>query len=158
MKIKMIAAVSIATAAALPLAAIANACGGGGEVPPDYDFVSPSGNIACTIYADGSGANCEIRDNTWVAPASTDGPYGRPCNFNFGGLEIYVSQGKPGNLGCYEGVSRFKYPDHDQQTLDYGQTYSRGAMTCDSEPSGVTCTDTATGHFFHVSRDSYELG
>src|SRR5258705_8372215 len=105
MKIRMIAALSIATAAALPLAAVANACGGGGDVPSDYDFVSPSGNIACAIYADGSGANCEIQDHTWVAPASTIGPYGRACDFNFGGLEIYVSQGKPANLGCYEGAS-----------------------------------------------------
>lgn len=64
MEIRMIAALSIATAAALPLAAVANACGGGGDVPSDYDFVSPSGNIACAIYADGSGANCEIQDHT----------------------------------------------------------------------------------------------
>jgi hypothetical protein len=158
MKIKMIAALSIATGAALPLAATANACGGGGDIPSAYDFVSQSGNIACTIFADGSGANCEVRDHIWVAPASTDGPYGRPCDFSFGGLEIYVSQGKPGHLGCYEGVGQFKYPDPDQQTLDYGQTYSRGAITCGSELSGVTCTDTATGHFFRVSREDYELG
>jgi hypothetical protein len=69
MKTRMVAALSIAMAAALPLAAVANACGGGGDGPSSYDFVSPSGNIACTIYADGSGANCEILDHTWVAPA-----------------------------------------------------------------------------------------
>ena len=39
-----------------------------------------------------------------------------------------------------------------------GQTKSVGLMTCASEPSGVTCTDTSSGHFFRVSRDSYELG
>jgi hypothetical protein len=33
MKIKWIAALSIATAAALPLAGNANACGGGGDIP-----------------------------------------------------------------------------------------------------------------------------
>ena len=76
--------------------------------------------------------------------------------FNFGGLEIYVSQGKPANLRCYEGASKFNRPG--EQTLDYGQKYSRGAITCESEPSGVTCTDTATGHFFRISRESYELG
>jgi hypothetical protein len=156
MKIRMIAALSIATAAALPLAAVANACGGGGDVPKGYDFVSPSGNIACSIYGDGSGANCEIQDHTWAAPASTDGPFGRPCDFNFGGLEIYVSHGKPAVLGCYEGVSKFNRPA--EQSLDYGQKYSRGAITCESEPSGVKCTDTVTGHFFRISRESYELG
>ena len=156
MKLKMIAALSIATAATLPLAAVANACGGGGDLPDDYEFVTPSGNIVCSIYADNTGANCEVREHTWVAPASTIGPFGRACDFNFGGLEFYVSQAKPANLGCYEGASKFNAPG--LKTLDYGQTYSRGAMTCDSELSGVTCTDTATGHFFRVSRENYELG
>ncbi|RDH76062.1 hypothetical protein DVS77_23605 [Mycolicibacterium moriokaense] len=157
MKTKMFAAASLATAvAALPLAAVANACGGGGEVPSDYTFLTPSGNIICSVYADNTGANCEVREHTWVAPASTTGPYGRVCDFNFGGLEIYVSHGKAANLGCYEGASAFRASS--AQTLDYGQTLSRGAMACDSETSGVTCTDTGTGHFFRVSRDSYELG
>ncbi|WP_164478720.1 hypothetical protein [Mycolicibacterium stellerae] len=152
----MIAALSIATAATLPLAAIANACGGGGEIPEDNDFVTPSGNIVCSIYSDSSGVNCEVREHTWVMPASTTGPFGRACDFNFGGLEFYVSQAKPANLGCYEGASKFDAPG--LKTLDYGQTYSRGAITCDSELAGVTCTDTTTGHFFRVSRESYELG
>jgi hypothetical protein len=156
MKIRLIAALSIAATAALPLAAVANGCGGGDDVPSDYDFVSPSGNIACSIYADGSGANCEIQEHNWVAPASTSGPFGRACDFDFGGLQIYVSQGKPANLGCYEGGGKFDRPGG--QTLDYGQKYSRGSITCESEPSGVTCTDTATGHFFRISRESYELG
>jgi len=156
MKIKLIAGLSIATAATMPLAAVAHACGGGGDIPQNREFVTPSGNIVCDIYGDGSGANCEIREHTWVAPASTDGPYGRPCNFDFGGLEFYVSQAKPGNLGCYEGASSFGRPN--VKTLDYGQSQSQGAITCTSELSGVTCTDTATGHFFRVSRDTYELG
>ncbi len=42
--------------------------------------------------------------------------------------------------------------------LDYGQTRSAGVITCDSEPSGMTCTNTTTGHFFTVSRESYQLG
>ena len=123
MKLKLIAALSIANAATLPFAAIANACGGGGDLPADYEFATPSRNIVCNMYADNSGANCEVREHTWVAPASTSGPHGRACDFSFG-----------------------------------GQTYSRGAMTCDSELSGVTCTDTGTGHFFRVSRENYELG
>jgi hypothetical protein len=42
--------------------------------------------------------------------------------------------------------------------LGYGQTHSIGTITCDSEPSGVTCTDGSTGHFFRTSRESYQLG
>jgi serine/threonine-protein kinase len=36
--------------------------------------------------------------------------------------------------------------------LDYGQTRSVGAITCDSEPSGMACTDSSTGHYFRRSR------
>jgi hypothetical protein len=43
-------------------------------------------------------------------------------------------------------------------TLAYGQTKSLGPITCDSEPSGVTCTDSSTGHSFRVSTDSYQVG
>jgi hypothetical protein len=43
-------------------------------------------------------------------------------------------------------------------TLAYGQTRSAGPITCDSELAGVTCTDNSTGHFFKVSRESYQLG
>ena len=156
MKFQIIAALSIASAAALPLAAVANACGGGGDVPQDRDFTTPSGNIICSVYADSSGVNCEIREHTWAAPASTVGPYGRPCDLDFGGLEFYVSQAKPASLGCYEGVSKFSAPE--APILDYGQADAHGAIRCVSEPSGLTCTDTATGHFFRVSRGSYELG
>jgi hypothetical protein len=42
--------------------------------------------------------------------------------------------------------------------LDYGQTRSIGVMTCDSEPSGVTCTDNSSGYYFRVSHESYQLG
>ena len=155
MKFQTIAALSIASAAALPLAAVANACGGGGDFPQDHDFTTPSGNIICSVYADSSGVNCEIREHIWAAPASTIGPYGRPCDLDFGGLEFYVSQAKPASLGCYEGVSKFSAPQ--VPTLDYDQAYSHGAITCDSRLSGVTCTDTSTGHFFRVSRESYDL-
>jgi hypothetical protein len=44
------------------------------------------------------------------------------------------------------------------QTLDYGQTRSVGTITCSSEPSGVACTDSSTGHFFRVSQESYDVG
>ncbi|MDT5005820.1 MAG: hypothetical protein QOJ24_2996 [Mycobacterium sp.] len=156
MKFQIIAALSIAAAAALPLADVANACGEGGEIPHDHDFATPSGNIICSVYADSSGVNCEVREHTWVAPTSTIGPFGRPCDVDFGGLQFYVSQGKPANLGCYEGASKFSAPE--ARTLDYRQAYSHGAITCVSELSSVTCTDTATGHFFRASRESYELG
>ena len=43
-------------------------------------------------------------------------------------------------------------------TLAYGKTASAGTLTCDSETTGMTCTDSSTGHFFRVSWESYQLG
>ena len=42
--------------------------------------------------------------------------------------------------------------------LDDAQAGSAGAITCSSEQSAMRCTDVSTGHFFRVSRGSYELG
>jgi hypothetical protein len=44
------------------------------------------------------------------------------------------------------------------ETLAYGQARTFGSITCDSESSGMTCTDSSTGHYFRISRDTYELG
>jgi hypothetical protein len=156
MNIKMIAAVTIATAATtLPLAAIAHA-------DIQAEFQSPSGNIACILFGTSlngpelGSAVCDIRDYTWAAP-----PLPADCRFPHGPV-FYLTQRRdnqdaatidqcgPGNTGIYLTPGL--------QTLDYGQTRSVGAITCDSEPSGMTCTDGSTGHFFRVSRESYELG
>ena len=42
-------------------------------------------------------------------------------------------------------------------TLDYGRTQSVNTITCDSEPSGITCTD-EHGHFITLSAESNTLG
>jgi hypothetical protein len=146
MKIKMIAALSIATAAtALPVAAIAHAN------TPFYDFQSPSGNIHCELtgdYKDNPYANCTVQQSTYAGQLCQEPGLVIP--------QFVVAQGEPPVdphhcVGINGGVATLP-------TLDYGQTRSLGTITCDSEPSGVTCTDSSTGHFFRVSGDSYQLG
>jgi hypothetical protein len=141
MKIKMIAALSITTAAAaLPLAAIAHA----------DQFLAPSGNIGCAMVDQGadSYAVCKVRDHTWVSPDS-GGDY---CT-GAGDMLLMFRGHAP---------SVCSHPDqifvNSPSTLGYGQTRTVSAITCDSEQAGVTCTDSSTGHFFRVSRDSYQLG
>jgi hypothetical protein len=59
------------------------------------------------------------------------------------------------------GAHMRQLPDHrlgNFPTLGYGQTHTVGAITSDSEPPGVRCTDSSTGHFFFDSRESYQLG
>jgi hypothetical protein len=154
MKITMIAAVSISTAAtALPSAAIAHA-------DNNYQqFASPSGHIRCILNGQDAPApivQCAIGDYTYAAlPGSTsDGgacPYGSDL-----GRDFRLDQGKPTYLTCsYSALGSGFGP---WSTVDYGQTRSLGPITCDSELSGVTCTDTSSDLFFRVSRDSYQLG
>ena len=158
MKMRMLAAVLISTAAtALPLAAIAHA-------DVSYKFQSPTGNIACWLdgTASTSGSElgqavCDVVDFTWAPP-----PLPANCRFPhrpvFYLIQRYDNQGPAANIDqCGPGNSGINLTP-GLQTLDYGQTHSAGAITCDSEPSGVTCTDAGTGHFFRVSRDSYQVG
>jgi hypothetical protein len=126
-------------------------------VAPGYadtpgQFQSPSGNIACGIGIASQGpmtgkssAGCEIREHTWTAANCPGG----------GGLQdsFVLNQGDPARVVC----DANKDPQTKQiipgrgthfvpglPTLDSGQTQSAGSITCDSEPSGIKCTDSST--------------
>jgi len=131
-------------AAAIPLPATASA-----GVPPS--FHTPSGNIMC--WVSDSMTICRIVDYTYsVAQLPPDcGSPGWPNGFK-------LLEGEPAVLDCDTEPPGTYTGMRSHMTLDYGQSKSVGAMTCTSEPSGVRCTDSSTGHFFRVSRDSYELG
>jgi len=151
-KITLLVALSIAASAAtLPLAATAQAVSG-------VQFQSPSGNIFCEM-SDGNGGqggvSCEIADHTYALPPP-------PCEHSAWGDRFALEQGSAPVMACHNDTIRpshgFPGPNPDVPILDYGQTRSVGAISCDSEPSGMTCTDTGTGHFFRVSSDSYQIG
>ena len=112
-------------------------------------FRSPSGNINCTLSTPGgdNAARCEVVNHTWTAP-----PPPPDCHLNSGD-RFYLTQGGSAVVGCY--AQEFPVAE---STLGYGQSRSFGTITCDSEYTGMTCTDTSTGHYFRVSRDGYELG
>jgi uncharacterized protein DUF6636 len=114
------------------------------------EFQSPSGNINCflgTDLKDAATVTCEVKNHTWRAL-----PRPANCPLNWGS-RVRLDQGRAAELDCY--AQQMPTPD---QTLAYGQTKSQGPITCDSETGGMTCTDTSTGHFFRVSRDTYQLG
>jgi hypothetical protein len=95
---------------------------------------------------------CEVRDFTYVVPPKEitgcqDQRWPR-------GNVVEIVTGSGTDWTC----PGTEFDGGPGQTLDYGQTRSFGAITCDSEPAGMTCTDTSTGHFFRVSRDSYQVG
>jgi hypothetical protein len=113
-------------------------------------FQSPSGKVLCETTISYKGdpyANCTVRDSAYPIPADKC-DIAPPVNPQFG-----LTQGRSPSLSCVVGSGDYQWP-----TLDFGQTRSVGTITCDSEASGMTCTDTSTGHFFRISNDSYDLG
>jgi hypothetical protein len=112
-------------------------------------FRSPSGNINCSLSTPGGNiaARCEVVEHTWAAP-----PREPECHLNWGD-RFELTQGNNAAFDCYGQ----EFPAA-QETLAYGQARSFGSITCDSEYTGMTCTDSNTGHYFRVSRDGYELG
>ena len=145
-KITTLALLATATAAGtIGLAATAHA-------DESYDFLSPSGNIVCfvsTSFDGTNGAECEIRDYTYMAPPKSPG-----CQLGSWGDRFSLKQGSA-PVGHCHGDTNFV---PGLPILPYGQTRSAGPITCNSEASGVTCTDRSTGHFFRLSRESYQLG
>jgi hypothetical protein len=111
-------------------------------------FRSPSGNINCTLSTPGgeNAARCEVLDHTWTAPPPPD------CHLDSGD-RFYLTQGNAAVVGCY--AQEFPVAE---STLGYGQSLSLDTITCVSEYTGMTCTDSSTGHYFSVSREIYQLG
>jgi hypothetical protein len=143
--------------ALLATATVAATIGLAGTATADdeFDFRSPTGDVLCAMavghdlddqahYGRGSVA-CQVK-HTYALPPLAD------CAL--AGREYDLDEGAPSALGCQGGV----IVDPPPPTLGYGHTRSVGAITCDVEPSGVTCSDSSTGHFMFLSRDSYELG
>jgi hypothetical protein len=114
-----------------------------------YQFQSPSGNIECAMGSLGNKAfaSCEITDHMWQAPPRPD-----RCEGTWGD-RFALDQGVPASLVCSSDTLR----SNGLPTLSYGSTWPVNPITCDSEPTGMTCTDASTGHYFRVSRESYEL-
>jgi hypothetical protein len=143
-----IAPVAAATVAALAQPAIAQA-----DPNDTFRFQTPSGNIACYLGpAERGGTNgfvaCEIGDYTYSAP-----PRPLACHLARGG-RFKLAQGGQPELACPGDTMR----SADLPTLDYGETAFSGAIRCSIEQAGIICNDTSTGHFFRLSRESYELG
>jgi hypothetical protein len=142
-------------AAAITLAVIAEPATA--RADDDYQmFQSPSGNIRCHIDSQRTypTAMCQLGSYTYPAPPASSVACESGAN---PGRLFRLVQGQPGQFGCNYAALDSGYSG-PWPTLGYGQTRSAGAVSCDSEPTGVTCRDSSTGHFFRISRESYQLG
>jgi hypothetical protein len=149
-KIGMIARVCAAIAAAtIGLAPTSNAVF-------SEQFQSPSGDIACNLvnyppldthsFAKNF-VQCDIANHTWVPPRPPPQDRGdATATFVLMRGQLPIVAYRPGTFAA------------GGPTLDDAQAGSAGAITCSSEQSAMRCTDVSTGHFFRVSRESYELG
>jgi hypothetical protein len=147
----MIAGLCAATAAAtIGLAPTSHAS------PFSGQFQSPSGDISCNLvnyppldthsFAKNF-VQCDIANHSWVPPRPPPQDRGEAtATFVLMRGQLPIVTYRPGTF------------DAVGPMLDDAQAGSAGAITCSSEQSAIRCTDISTGHFFRVSRESYELG
>ncbi len=118
-----------------------------------YEFGDPAKNIWCSLrlYPDGENtAQCDIDKHDFAGPeADATGPCPQTEGYIFMLRETDAPQ-----IHCLHGsvLGTIYY------VLDNGQSRTAGAITCDSQPSGIKCTNSQTGHYFRLSRSSYEVG
>ena len=108
-------------------------------------FTSPSGNIGC-ILADDL-LRCDIAERDWSPPPRpADCPdftdYGQGILLHPTGHAAFVCAGDTAMGGG--------------SALPYGQFEARGGMSCNSELSGIRCSN-SDGHGFTISRQAYAL-
>ena len=110
---------------------------------PSVHFMMPSGNIGCTMQADGS-VRCNIRQRDWAPPAKP-----ADCMYDFGqGLIL----GRTAGFVCASDTAAVGGP-----VLPYGSTIRQGPYECRSDEVGVTCTNLESGHGFLLSAAEYRL-
>lgn len=109
---------------------------------PLNHFVSPSGNIACSIDTDQ--VTCTINAHEF-ADASTatcgSGPLSLTANSDQAGLDCSASQ------VSVTGAA----------TLSYSDYATTGDFACSSSEYGVSCWNTVTGVGFGLSRGGYQI-
>ena len=107
-------------------------------------FTSPSGNIGCVI--DPKSVRCDIRDRDWQPPKSPPG-----CQLDYG-QGISLDAGSTPDFVCAGDTTL-----ESGSELPYGRSIGAGLLRCQSEESGVTCTDSESGRGFTISKQDYDL-
>jgi hypothetical protein len=104
-------------------------------------FQMPSKNIGCLFGF--RQLRCDILSGLEPEPNEI-------CDFDWVGVDMGVSGPAAANCG-----SDTVY-DAGAPVLEYGSTWSRGGITCDSEESALTCTN-REGHGFSLARGSWSV-
>lgn len=108
-----------------------------------YGFMTPSGNIYCNGSVEGSDISCSIINRNAGPPAL---PRPSNCSATWG-HEFNLGRTGPATLSCSNPPRPVNYTD----VAPYGVSASFGAIFCQSERTGLTCTN-PQGHGFFLSR------
>lgn len=123
--------------------------------PFSAQFQSPSGDITCNLVnapprdthsLSTNFVQCDIVNQSWVPPRPPPGERADATT------TVVLVRGQLPIVGYSPGALAGSEPAY------YNQPLSAGAIFCSPEQSAMKCTDTSTGHFFRVSKESYELG
>jgi hypothetical protein len=135
-------------------------------VAGDAGFVSPSGRIACLV--DAEFVRCEFAgEKAWLSPVP-DG-----CQLDWEGVFTLGDIAHPGCVGdtirymsaldsgdvawWHPGDPTVMWYGTALAALPYGSSIVVSSFQCSSETTGVTCTNTDTGHGFSMSREAYSI-
>lgn len=116
-----------------------------------WDFVSPSGNIGCTV--DSERALCGIANFQYadqIPAAEVEACEGKVGHF----LEV-TAEGA--SLVCDTSGQDLTIDAADTPALGYGQEESADGFTCASDETGMSCRHDESGYSFSVRRAAYDL-
>jgi hypothetical protein len=108
-------------------------------------FVTPSGNIACSMST--REVRCDVAQRSWTLP---DKP--ASCTADFGAGTVLAGTGK-GALSC----ASDSVAAPSLQVLGYGTAVWADGVLCSSRESGVRCENPQTKHGFQVARADYDV-
>ncbi|MEM1431969.1 MAG: DUF6636 domain-containing protein [Pseudomonadota bacterium] len=107
-----------------------------------YGFRTPSGNIYCNGSIDGGNIQCSIVERSGTPaqpdPGSCSGVWGH---------HFELERTGPARVVCGSAPRKSTYTN----VAAYGETGRFGAITCQSETSGLTCRN-QSGNGFMLSR------
>lgn len=110
-------------------------------------ILTPSGNIGCELH--GSWAECGIKSYIQSERYGTDGdmPLWWATLPEQGTAGLSAKGDAPNYHGDNGGPAG--------QVLEYGESVTFGDITCDSESTGLTCTNTASGHSMTMNKREF---
>jgi hypothetical protein len=110
-------------------------------------FQTPTHNIHCLYQHSEEYIRCDV-----IQIDNKPRPRPKDCELDWGhGFEISKTSLKGSGVCASDTVSNLSNP-----VLKYGQKWQAGKITCQSTPSGLTCTN-PNHHGFTLSRSSQKL-